>query len=251
MSQQKKSFILHIDSLDVIDDLTDEQAGQLFRAIKSYHVDGAFEPSAIIKVAFAAFKSQFNRDLEKYERIVTRNKNNGLKGGRPKTQEIPEEPKKPSGLSGNPEEPKKPDSVNGSVSGIDNGSESEGDKPSSKDSGEKPPKYDDQFLEFWLAYPQRKRKSKATAYKAWVKLDREEKQSAIDVIPKASQQPDWVKDDGKFIPLPSTWLNASGWEDELQQTIRERYAGLSFDDKPQGAVIDGEVVPPFGELPNG
>lgn len=144
MSQQKKSFILYIDSLDVIDDLTDEQAGQLFRAIKSYHVGGDFEPSAIIKVAFSAFKSQFNRDLEKYKKIVNRNKNNGLKGGRPKTQTNPEEP---TGLSGNPEEPKKPDSGSGSESGSESGSSKEGPEesvcPPKKSSRFTPPTIDE------------------------------------------------------------------------------------------------------------
>ena len=28
---------------------------------------------------------------------------------------------------------------------------------------------------------------------------------------------DWEKDDGRFIPHPSTWLNAHGWEDEACQ----------------------------------
>ena len=33
----RKSFILHKDSLDVLDDLSDEQAGQLFKAIKAFN----------------------------------------------------------------------------------------------------------------------------------------------------------------------------------------------------------------------
>jgi len=125
----KKSFILHVDSLDVIDDLTDEQAGQLFRAIKNYHAGGDFEPSPIIRIAFSAFKSQFKRDLEKYEKIIERNKNNGLKGGRPKTQQNPQ---KPTGLSGLSKEPKKADSGNGNGSVSGNGSGKESDKPRSK-----------------------------------------------------------------------------------------------------------------------
>ena len=32
----RKSFILHNDSLNVLDILTDEQAGKLFKAIKNY-----------------------------------------------------------------------------------------------------------------------------------------------------------------------------------------------------------------------
>lgn len=27
---------------------------------------------------------------------------------------------------------------------------------------------------------------------------------------------DWQKDGGQYIPHPATWLNASGWEDEVE-----------------------------------
>ena len=39
MSKQRKSFIVHHDSLNVLDDLSNEQAGLLFKAIKSYHLN--------------------------------------------------------------------------------------------------------------------------------------------------------------------------------------------------------------------
>ena len=107
---KRKSFIVHHDSLEVIDKLTDEQAGKLLKAIKAYQLGEDFKLDLMTDLVFTPFKSQFVRDDEKYQKIVNRNKNNGLKGGRPKTQENPEETKEPSGLSGNPEEPKKPDS---------------------------------------------------------------------------------------------------------------------------------------------
>ena len=110
----KKSFILHNDSLEVLDDLTDEQCGQLFRAIKSYQIGEQIELTSITKIAFSPFKSQFARDEEKYQKIVERNKINGPKGGRPKN------PKEPTGLSRNPKKPRKADS--GSKSDSDSGS---------------------------------------------------------------------------------------------------------------------------------
>jgi len=81
-----KSFILHKDSLGILDILTDEQAGQLFKAIKNYQDGDDLKIDDVIKLAFFQFKSQFDRDREKYEKICNRNRNNGLKGGRPKTQ---------------------------------------------------------------------------------------------------------------------------------------------------------------------
>lgn len=123
MTTKRKSFVIHIDSLDILDELTDEQAGKLLKAIKSYQKGEDLGLDFTTKIVFAPFKSQFVRDDEKYQAIVNRNKNNGLKGGRPKTQANPENPSEPSGLIGNPENPSEPDSVNdsdsvsGSVSG--------------------------------------------------------------------------------------------------------------------------------------
>jgi len=33
----------------------------------------------------------------------------------------------------------------------------------------------------------------------------------------AKKSPEWTKDNGKYIPYPATWLNAKGWEDELDE----------------------------------
>lgn len=119
MTSKRKSFLVHIDSLDILDDLTDEQAGMLFKAIKAHQKGEDLELSPIVKIAFSPFKNQFARDDEKYQKIVERNKNNGLKGGRPKTQD---NPKKPTGLNGNPDNPSKADSVNDSDSKSDSDS---------------------------------------------------------------------------------------------------------------------------------
>lgn len=71
---KRKSFLLHIDSLDILDDLTDEQAGQLFKAIKSHQKGEAYELPSIVKIAFSPFKNQFARDDEKYEKLCEKNR---------------------------------------------------------------------------------------------------------------------------------------------------------------------------------
>lgn len=125
MPTQRKSFIIHKDSLSVLDELSDEQAGLLFKAIKAYQNDEGIELDSLTKIVFSPFKAQFDRDDEKYKKIVERNKNNGSKGGRPKTEANPENPDKPSGLNGNPENPSKADSVSKSKSDSKNDSVSE------------------------------------------------------------------------------------------------------------------------------
>jgi hypothetical protein len=97
----KTGFILHLDSLSVLDELTNEQAGILFKAIRDYNSGKEPELDFAMRMAFIPFKNQFERDLEKYNLTCERNRNNGSKGGRPKkttetqkTQVVFEKPKK-------------------------------------------------------------------------------------------------------------------------------------------------------------
>jgi hypothetical protein len=115
----KKSFVLHHDSLIVVDELTVEQKGELFQAIIDYNLGKEITLTGLMKVVFLPFKNQFIRDKEKYDETVERNKNNGSKGGRPpKPTENEDNPNNPSGFSEtqpNPTEPKKADSDSDSV----------------------------------------------------------------------------------------------------------------------------------------
>ncbi len=124
MPTQRKSFIIHKDSLSVLDELSNEQAGLLFKAIKAHQNDEDIELDSLTKIVFSPFKAQFDRDNEKYQKIVERNKNNGSKGGRPKTEANPKNPDKPSGLNRNPENPSKADSVSKSKNDSKNDSKS-------------------------------------------------------------------------------------------------------------------------------
>lgn len=109
---EKKSFIIHLDSLSVLNELTDEQAGALFKAIYQYHLGNEPLLDFGLKMAFLPFRNQFKRDAAKYQSIIERNRMNGSKGGRPEK----ENPNNPVGLlatqitQDNPSKPKKADS---------------------------------------------------------------------------------------------------------------------------------------------
>lgn len=97
----KTSFVLHNDSLFILDELTDEQAGQLFKAIKAYHLGQEYKLDFALNLVFILFKNQFERDNENYLKRCVRNAENGSKGGRPKkanesekTQSVILKPKK-------------------------------------------------------------------------------------------------------------------------------------------------------------
>ncbi len=74
MTSRRKSFVIHIDSLDILDDLTDEQAGKLFKAIKANQLGHEIELDCITKIAFSPFRNQFIRDNDKYEKLCEKNR---------------------------------------------------------------------------------------------------------------------------------------------------------------------------------
>ena len=97
----KDSFILYTEQKAIIDKLTDEQAGKLIKAIYEYvATDKMPELETTIDLVITPFKIALDKNKEKYQNVVVRNRENGMKGGRPK---------KPTGFFGNPTKPKKAD----------------------------------------------------------------------------------------------------------------------------------------------
>jgi hypothetical protein len=80
----KKSFILHNDSLDILDEISIEQAGKLFIAIRNFNIGKEQELDNETKLLFLHFKNQFIRDNEKYKNKSEVNAINGSKGGKRK-----------------------------------------------------------------------------------------------------------------------------------------------------------------------
>ncbi|WP_303997939.1 helix-turn-helix domain-containing protein [Megamonas hypermegale] len=98
-------------------------------------------------------------------------------------------------------------------------------------------KYLQMFNEFWKLYP--KKRDKANARKKWLKLKPNDElfKTIISALTKQIQSEQWQKDNGQYIPYPTTWINGERWEDEIKEA-----AGNS---QPQ------EVQPPAYKLWNG
>jgi hypothetical protein len=118
----RKSFLIHIDSLKILEKMTDEQAGVFIKKIYEYQNTGSIKDlDFAMEMAIIPFLNQFERDNEKWKIKAEANKQNGSKGGRPKTQINQDNLDKPSGLFENPIEAKKGVNVNVSVNGNVNG----------------------------------------------------------------------------------------------------------------------------------
>ena len=79
---------------------------------------------------------------------------------------------------------------------------------------QEPQTIDERFDKFWKAYP--KRRDKKRAYKAFMKIKPDDKllEKMLDCIEREKKSLDWLKDNGQYIPYPSSWLNGERWNDE-------------------------------------
>lgn len=70
---------------------------------------------------------------------------------------------------------------------------------------------------FWEAYP--KKLDKRRALTAWLKLEPDDGilQEILPAIEQQSKSHEWIRESGRFIPYPATWLNGRRWEDEVTQ----------------------------------
>jgi len=73
----------------------------------------------------------------------------------------------------------------------------------------------EEYEQFYAAYP--KKKGREQGYKTWKKLGSKKPELSIllAALEKQKQSRDWQKDNGQYIPLPSSWLNGLRWDDEL------------------------------------
>ena len=85
------------------------------------------------------------------------------------------------------------------------------------------------FDDFWKVYP--KHQGKAAAKKAWNTLAPDENlQSTIlsAVERQRKNNPSWLEENGKFIPMPSTWLHGNRWEDETLPNSSSRFSEIDL-----------------------
>ncbi len=86
-------------------------------------------------------------------------------------------------------------------------------KPNPKPKKKGGDKYPADFQKFWDAYP--RKIGKGAALKAWKKAHPPAMAVILNAIEDQKKSRQWMKDDGQYIPHPSTWINQERWEDEV------------------------------------
>jgi len=75
---------------------------------------------------------------------------------------------------------------------------------------------DNHFLEFWETYPNKKAKKKTLEKWTKLKVDAEMFAVIMKGLKSACKSRAWLKQNGDFVPMPTTWLNGERWNDEVK-----------------------------------
>lgn len=71
---------------------------------------------------------------------------------------------------------------------------------------------------FWEAYP--RKIGKKAAQRAWKRSkDKPDISIIIEAIERQKTSDQWLKDCGRFIPHPATWLHQGRWDDETTERM--------------------------------
>jgi hypothetical protein len=212
---KQKSLVLYLDQLDVLDELTNEQRGQLFTAVRDFAKGDPVNLDGLLKAVFVQFKNQIKRDQEKYQQICERNKENINKRWNTKNT---------TGKTGIRKHTKNTHNDNDNKSDIRINKEVIEDKDNKGGVGGN----SSLFSLFYAAYP--RKTNKVAAEKAFQKLKVTQEFLQDTILPAIEQQQQskqWQESNGAYIPHPATWLNQQRWEDELprhQMSWDERFA---------------------------
>ncbi len=95
------------------------------------------------------------------------------------------------------------------------------DPPADPKVHEFPPGFD----RFWQAYPRKTAKPQAAKAFARLRPDEPLLLRMLAALALQRQSAQWQRDEGQFIPHPSTWLNGRRWEDELAAEQNDAFLG--------------------------
>ena len=223
----KDTFILKTEWKSIVDDLADRQAGVLIKAVFEYIATGD-KPElqdGEVKMAFKFMKMSIDAFQEKYQAKIKANQENGKGGGAPKGNQNARKQNNRSvdkTTENNRNNPKQHDTDSESDSESDSelrkppprAREDFSKLPADSDSAKEPSLQNQRFAVFWQAYPKRRGIGDAERAFRKIKPSQELLEKMLVAIDKAKWSDDWTRENGRFIPNPSTWLNQRRWEDD-------------------------------------
>lgn len=207
---------LYPQTIELVKRYKEDQRCRLYEAMAFYAFTGA-EPTWPDEAPEWLIWEALKQTVDRAERKVSTNKKNASKkdvyeSEQERPEAKPSETERPEATESERDN-HKPKTINQNQETINQEREKDGETPP------KPPakKAEDDFAMFWAVYP--KKQDKQNALKAWKKLnpDAQTQRKIILAIQAQRASPQWQKEAGQYIPMPSTWLNGHRWEDQPTQ----------------------------------
>lgn len=205
------------DWLEEMGELSDAEYGRLIRWCQEYNITGKAEkPCGNERFYATRCINYINKVNESYEEARNKRKKAGETGAATRWQAVAKDSYAIANDS-NAIQTIAPDSKNGYSE-----SESKSKSKSNTPNGVNNTRERD-FERFWACYP--KKVGKQAAERAFAKARKKcNVDRMIAAIEKQKQSRQWQKDNGDFIPNPTTWLNQGRWEDVLEESHTEEQA---------------------------
>jgi hypothetical protein len=202
----KNAFVFYYDWLDLLEDQSFENKGKLIDAVSKLHLNGEDITDELpegVRMLFKQMKKQFERDSEKYNAVIEKRRNAGIKSGLARQEKtIGKPPVEPV-----PKVPKAP----------------------------KPPKEPCLFEDFYTLYP--RKEAKQNALKAYQKAVKQVSHEAIiEGVSKYKQQIEAKQTEKQYIKQPATWLNQGCWEDDYTVETKQNLVDINamWANEPKG-----------------
>ena len=245
----RDSFVIHTAYAEKFKRLSDEQFGKLMRLLMQYQDTGCVDTITddTVAIAFDVAKVELDITNQKYEEVCEKRRIAGSKGGLAKVANATNCKQKVAKGSKTYHKDKDKDKDNDNDNDISISNDINNNHLEEKDieildresQKEKVISLSEKrFEEFWKLYP--RRVGKDDARKKWNKIN--PNAELFEKIMNAVREnidhnPQWQRQNGQFIPHPSTWLNQGRWDDDINSLEHEDYftrelkkmGGISFE----------------------
>lgn len=234
----KNSFILYHEFSDYINKLTDEQTGQLLKAIFAYEQDGtAPQLDPITDMVFTIIQNQLDKNKAKYEEKCEQNRENAKKRWAEQEEANECERIPPH----NEKCERKKQNANYADNDNDNDYDNDSISPPNPLTGESEPESEkpkprkrtltaeqrERFALFWNAYPNQV--GIGAAEKEWAKLSPSaELTEEIVAAVRTAKEKDHRFSEARYTPRPANWIMNREWKNKYSNETRKNTSNNTF-----------------------
>lgn len=228
MENNRKYFIVPLEYAEELDLFTNEQLGELFRALLHYSAYGTDSDSNSfpIKLMYRILKKGIDQNFEKYEEISNKRREAGRKGGiisQQKQNQANESKDKQNQAN---ESKDKQNQANEANTKTNTNTKTNINNSSSAKLSDKV--FEDEFQEVWNIYP--RKEGRKNALKAYIKARKNgtSKETILSGLNAYINKIKAERTETQYIKHGSSWFSQECWLDDY--SAKKDFMGTSSDD---------------------